>query len=519
MPGATILWSGCAAAAIMLGSVCGLLWLRDRQQLPWLMLFVLGIATGASAYIELAMMHSSSPADYGELFRWHHLFGYLGLLALVLFVHIYLGATNLWLLRLFILMRTVVIVANFVFRPNFTFREIVSLRSVSFLGENISEIGVGVPRPGWQWLAIGSLIVLTVYLTGAAFQQFRMANRESRRKARAITWGIIVPSFCTALIAQPAIFGIVHLPLTNLTWFLGTLVIMAYELGRNAILSKEAQLEAAELRAQLAQVERVSLMGQLASGLSHELSQPLAATVVNVDAAQAYITRGQSSSEVLQPILDDIRSDQLRAAAIINRMRELFKRRTIEVRAIRLEDTLDDVLKLIRSQMISRRVAFRQIIQPRLPSVYGDRVHLTQVLLNLLMNSVQAMQSLPYDARHIVVEAHSDDAKGEVEITVRDSGPGIPAGIADQLFTPFFTTKVGGTGIGLALSRTIIEAHGGRLWCDKHAAQTGATFRFTLRQAQTSEKPVATTAIRPRTARDLPGNLLPDAVDAPQVMS
>ena len=486
----------------MLGSVCGFLCLRDRQQLPWLMLFVLGIATGASAYIELAMMHSLSPVEYGEWFRWHHLFGYLGLLALVLFVHLYLGASNLWLLRLFILARTVVIVANFVFRPNFTFQEIVSLRSVSFLGENISEIGVGVPRTGWQWLAIGSLIVLTVYLTDAVFRQFRTANKESRRKARAITWGIIVPSVGTSLVAQPAIFGMVHLPLTNLPWFLGTLIIMAYELGWNAILNRGAQLEAAELRAQLAQVERISLLGQLASALAHELSQPLAATVANVDAAQAYLKCGVSGFEVLHPILDDIRHDHLRAAAIINRMRELFKKHTIEVQAIRLEDVLSDVLTFIRSEMISQHVELRQVIQPRLPSVFGDRVHLAQVLLNLLMNSVQAMQSLPHDARHIVIEAHSNDGKGEVEITVRDSGPGIPAGIADQLFTPFFTTKAEGTGIGLALSRTIIEAHGGRLWCDNHAAQTGAIFHFTIRQAHSSEKSVDNTHFRVSTRTD-----------------
>jgi signal transduction histidine kinase len=169
-------------------------------------------------------------------------------------------------------------------------------------------------------------------------------------------------------------------------------------------------------------------------------------------------------------------------------MPQFLKTREIEVQAIGLEEVLHDVVTLIRSEMISKHVALRLVIQPGLPRVFGDPVHLTQVLLNLLTNSVQAMQSLPRDARHIVVEAHSDGAEREVVIVVQDSGPGIPAGIADQLFTTFFTTKTEGNGIGLALSRTIIEAHGGRLWCDNITKSGGATFRFTLRPALNSEK-------------------------------
>jgi C4-dicarboxylate-specific signal transduction histidine kinase len=123
------------------------------------------------------------------------------------------------------------------------------------------------------------------------------------------------------------------------------------------------------------------------------------------------------------------------------------------------------------------------VMQPGLPRVLGDRVHLSQVLLNLLLNSIHAVESRPLDARGIVIEARADHAKGEVELAVRDSGPGIPDDLANEVFKPFFTTKSSGMGMGLALCRTIVEAHGGRLWTDRMAQQDGAIFRFTLKRA------------------------------------
>ena len=148
-----------------------------------------------------------------------------------------------------------------------------------------------------------------------------------------------------------------------------------------------------------------------------------------------------------------------------------------------VEDLVQDVVSLIHSEAINKHAVLALVMQPDLPRVLGDRVHLSQVLLNLLVNSIHAVESRPIDARGIVIEVRADEAKDEVELAVRDSGPGIPDNLADEVFKPFFTTKSNGMGMGLALSRTIIEAHGGRLWNDRMTQQDGAVFRFTLKRA------------------------------------
>jgi signal transduction histidine kinase len=309
---------------------------------------------------------------------------------------------------------------------------------------------------------------------------------------------------------QLLVFGVLEGPLSNFPVFLAALLMMAFELGRDFIVSRRERLELTELRAQIAQEDRIGVMGQLSSALAHELSQPLTATSANVEALLAQLSREEPDLEELRSIAADIGSDHHRAGEIINGMRQLFKRRSIEMKPISVQNLVEDIVSLVRSEATCKHVALQFQIEPGIPLVVGDRVHLMQVLLNLLMNSIDAVQSRPADHRRIVVEAKVGDAKGGVEIAVRDTGPGIPDSIVAEVFKPFFTTKSKGLGTGLALARTIVEAHGGRLWIDGSPQQEGATFRFSLRPASRpgylAEKDRDPSSAREVLAREVPAN-------------
>ena len=481
----TILWSIGAAVAITLAVVCGLVWLIERRDRASLMLCVLGFATAASAYGELGMLHSATPGEYEQWLRWYYLPVFIALAAMLLFVHCYLGTGRVWLLWAVIAARLSLVVVNFLVHPNFGFSQIISLRFVSLFGERISLIDVAVPSQR-QWFAVASSCLLVAYIVDAAARGWFKGSKETRRKAATVAFGIAGPMFLNFAYVQLMVYGVLDGAVSNLPWFLGAQVVMAWELGREFILSRHARLELAELRGRLAQVDRVSLLGQLAATLAHELNQPLAATTANVEAGLIQLKSEKPDVEELRAILGDIRADHRRAAEIISHMRELFKRRTIEMQPLRVEDVVQDVVALVRPEAMSRNVVLSLHLTPGLPRVSGDRVHLSQVLLNLLMNSIHAVQSCAPDKRRIVVEAKANTGKGEVEIAVRDSGPGIPESMMSEVFRPFFTTKSDGMGMGLALSRTIVETHGGQMWAD-HKVLDGAVFRFTLQQATAVE--------------------------------
>jgi PAS domain S-box-containing protein len=240
---------------------------------------------------------------------------------------------------------------------------------------------------------------------------------------------------------------------------------------------KQAEQESVQHRNELARVARVSTVGQLASSLAHELNQPLGAILRNAEAAELFLQDPSPDLDEVRAILADIRKDDQRAGEVIERMRGLLKRRAVERRRLDVGLLAGEVLTLVRPDANARRVALALEANPALPSVEGDRVQLQQVLLNLVLNAVDAVKDNSAPDRRVGIRARP--AGDTVEVSVTDNGHGIPADLLGRVFEPFFTSKPNGLGMGLAISRSIVEAHGGRLWAENNPAG-GATFTFSL---------------------------------------
>jgi len=244
------------------------------------------------------------------------------------------------------------------------------------------------------------------------------------------------------------------------------------------VLASEALREA---QMALAHVSRVTTLGEVTASVAHELNQPLAAIVNNANACLGLLPNGRRDLDEIREALADIVGDASRASAIIERVRRLAKRSPPEKTPLQLGDVVDDVVALAAAESAARRVALRTDVAAELPVVLGDRVQLQQVLLNLVVNGMDAMSTVDEPERRLDIRGRPDrqDGTQAATISVRDHGIGLDAGQMERLFEAFYTTKAHGMGMGLAISRSIIEAHGGRLWAEANPGP-GATFSFRL---------------------------------------
>ncbi len=234
---------------------------------------------------------------------------------------------------------------------------------------------------------------------------------------------------------------------------------------------------AEESSRQLAQASRLAALGELTAMVAHEVNQPLCAILSNAEAAELMLNSGHASLDELREILSDIRKDDLRADAAIRGIRSLLHRREYQPQAVDIGGIIRNVFHMVAGDALHRRVPIRHDLPGNLPEISGDRSYLEQVLVILMVNGMDAMRDTDESSRELVVSAtwHA----GEVEIAVRDRGHGIPAASMPQLFDSFYTTKVNGMGMGLSIARSMITAHGGRIWA-VNGPEGGAVFRFTL---------------------------------------
>ena len=247
---------------------------------------------------------------------------------------------------------------------------------------------------------------------------------------------------------------------------------------------RQVEEEANRLRSEYLHIARVSAMGELTASLAHELKQPLAATRSNAQAAQRFLANEKPDLDELSEILADIIKDNRRADEVIGRLRTLMRKSELQIAELNINNVIQEIFPLIRSYEIMRNISLEFELDDKIPSVAGDRVQLQQVILNLIMNSSEALENIAGDIRRIVIRT-SQKNHNNVTVAIRDNGIGIDEQSLDSLFEPFYTTKQEGMGMGLPISRSIIEAHGGNLWAENNPDR-GATFYFTIPVFQSS---------------------------------
>src|SRR5580693_9491459 len=256
----------------------------------------------------------------------------------------------------------------------------------------------------------------------------------------------------------------------------------ANELLLNQIAEQKRTEEALQItRTELARVVRITTIGELTASIAHEVNQPLAAVVANADACVAWLGREHPDLIEARAAAERAAQGATRASEVIVRIRSLISKATPEKARVDINKVIEETAALAEGQASRNNVSLILELQPDLPVVLGDRIQLQQVILNLVMSGIEAMTSITHQPKQLIVRSRLESA-GQVLVSVLDCGIGISADVMPRLFEPFFTTRSKGMGMGLPISRSIIESHGGKLWAESEASQ-GTIFQFTLPSA------------------------------------
>ncbi len=293
-------------------------------------------------------------------------------------------------------------------------------------------------------------------------------------------WGIAenrAPKSCQILFRAPTFWSQYRTEAS----FIGLVVLILSALVVALLMERRsrqrAEVEAERQRGELAHASRLTTIGALSASIAHEINQPLFAILSNVVAAEVLLKSDHPRLAEISQILGDIRRDDERASEVIAKLRELLQRRPVKMRSLQTNEIVNSILRFVAGASRLHGVVITTELSDALPPIQGDHVQLEQVVLNLVMNAIEAMADIAAERRHLTVRT-VEMPPGSVEISVRDSGAGIPEVIIPKLFDAFFSTKRDGMGLGLSIARSIVTAHGGRIWAQSRT--DGATVCFTI---------------------------------------
>jgi signal transduction histidine kinase len=370
--------------------------------------------------------------------------------------------------------------------PYQSIKRIAEASSVPVYGAFDSQLGTGIVggyfnRYENQTKAAGALVVALLNGTPpaaiAAASASRVAMLDWRQLRR---WGVderLVPPDAIVTFREPTVWERYRWQIAAAFAIIASQALLIAALVVQRRRRRIAEIDRHVARTELTHAARLASMGELTASIAHEIKQPLSAILAHADTAELLLESDAPSLPEIQRILAEIRKDDLRASDVITRLRDLLGRHAMERRPVDVNEVIRDALGVVDAEARRRGVTVVRQLASELPQIIGDHVHLQQVVLNLVLNGMDAVAGVEESARRITIGT-SAIANG-VEISVADNGPGIDPAIAPRLFESFATTKSRGLGLGLSIARTIVEAHGGTIGANAGAGH-GAVFRVVL---------------------------------------
>lgn len=484
-----IVWPMLAGASLVLGLIHALLWLRQRTLPEHLAFAFAATSLAALTLLELQALDAATPERLAALIRWMHVPVTTLVLSLVAFLRLSFGPRFFGLAATAAMLRVAGLVLNFGTGANLNFATLSVVGRVAWAGDVVVSYPIGTPNP---WVLVGQLsnLLLAAYVVMILSNALRSGDKRARTNVIVIClgWLVFIGLMVTAalvmtlnavrtpFIGSPSFLFVIAAMSYQLTWRLFESNRLAAELQVSEIDRLRDRAELSERREQVAHLARVTMLGELSGSLAHELNQPLSAILSNAQAAQRMLQRDPGELEEIGLILGDIVENDRRAGEIIRRLRAMLRKDPRTLERLDLNEVIRESLRLLEQDLRNRQVKVVLVLSPDLPSVEADRVQIQQVILNLLINACDAMAAST--RRQLTIRSAHDGQ--HVRVSVLDEGTGIAESELSRIFEPFLTTKPSGLGLGLAICRTIVESHKGRLWAENLRAAPGACFRFEL---------------------------------------